>query len=63
MTVLTGFFTHFKVLKRLAVESSFVERSESVESLVVFLFISLFVEMNGFCDVFIDHCSLLMQDA
>lgn len=62
MAITAGFFPHLQVLIWLPIESSLVERSQSIQSFVVLLLVCLFIEVNSFVKVFVDDCSFLVQD-
>lgn len=63
MIIGTGFFPHFQVLKWFSIESSLIEWAETIQSLIIFLFIGCLVKLNGFIYVLIYNCSLFMQNS
>lgn len=61
MAIAAGLFPHLQVLKWLPIESSLVERSQSIQSFVVLFLVSLLIVVNSLIKVFVDDCSFLVQ--
>ena len=63
MAVAAGLFPHLQILERFSVESSLIERSESVECFIVFLAVGLLVAVDCFLEVFVDDGAFLVQNS
>jgi hypothetical protein len=63
VAVAAGLFPHLQIFERLSVESSLIERPESVERFIVFLAVGLLVAVDCFLEVFVDDGAFLVQDS
>ena len=61
--MIAGLLPHFQVVVGFPIESPFIQRSESIHSLIVFLLSSCLVKSNGLINVFVDHRPLFIQNA
>jgi len=62
VAISTGLFPHLQILVRFAIEPPLVQRSQSVQSFIVLLFVGCFVEFYRLLKILIHNCTLLMKN-